>query len=202
MQVELQRTAEWYSQREGKLTASMAGQAAGLGPGSRQQAFRRFFHHETFTGNSATDWGTEKESVALEAFKQLDFIHDSSIELTGFVRHPSIEWFGGSPDFLLANGKGMGEIKCPYSQELYDGIPPYYMAQMQALMEITGREYCEFVVWTPAKMQVSRVLRSAEYWDWLYLRLTDFWMYIVAEVEPGRDKKPTPPPTDHLIFTF
>jgi hypothetical protein len=101
-------------------------------------------------------------------------------------------WLGGSPDFLVG-GAGYGEVKCPYSQTLYPEIPPYYMAQIQGGMQITGRTYCDFVVWTPEVMSVTRVDRSEEYWDWLHLRLADFWCWVVAQVEPPREKKSQPP---------
>ena len=95
----------------------------------------------------------------------------------------------------------MGEIKCPFSQIIYPEIPPYYMAQMQGGMQIAQREYCEFVVWTPEKMSIRKVVRSNEYWDWLHLRLADFWTWVVAQVEPPREKKQPPPPTESLILS-
>lgn len=184
-----QRSAEWFKERQGKLTASMFGAAAGLGPGSRQQAWRRFFNLEVFQGNEATDWGEKHEPVALDAYKVAT---GEVAELVGFVPHPTLPWLGGSPDFLVGS-TGLGEIKCPFNQELYPEIPPYYMAQMQGQLQVTGREWCDFVCWTPALMSVRRVHRSNEYWDWLHLRLADFWSWIVAEVEPPREKKPKPP---------
>lgn len=183
----LQRTEQWFKDREGKLTCSQFGQAAGLGPGSRQQLWRRIMKIDTFEGNTATQWGEANEPVALQAYRQQTQTEPS---LVGFVPHPSLEWIGGSPDFLVGDD-GVGEIKCPFSQKLYDDIPPYYMAQVQGLLQCTNREWCDFVVWTPQVVSTTRVLRSDEYWNWLHVRLADFWSWVVAEVEPPRDKKPT-----------
>ena len=188
-----QKTEQWHKDREGKLTASAFGQAAGLGPGSRQQLWRRMMGlEEAFTGNAATDWGEQNEDKAIEDYRRLHLESGDAIDLVGFIPHPSMAWLGGSPDFLVG-GAGLGEVKCPFTQILYPEIPPYYMAQIQGGMQITGRAYCDFVVWTPEVMSVTRVDRSEKYWDWLHLRLADFWCWVVAQVEPPREKKSQPP---------
>lgn len=193
-----QRTEQWFKDREGKLTASSFAAAAGIGPGSRQQAWRRHFGLEVFEGNAATDWGTDNEPNAISAYCCHHVERDVGVSMVGFVPHPTLAWIGCSPD-LLVGGEGLGEIKCPMSQELYGDIPPYYMAQMQGQMEITQREWCDFIVWTPNVMSVQRVVRSESYWQWLYIRLAEFWMYVEAGLEPPRMKREKPPVTDDLI---
>ena len=192
-----QRTPEWFKEREGKLTGSAFGQAASLGPGSRQQLWRRMMGMETFEGNEATEWGTTNEPVAIDRYEQET---GSKVDLVGFVVHPSMAWLGCSPDFLVG-ADGMGEVKCPFSQQVYEAIPPYYMAQVQGALEVTSREWCDFVCWTPTVTRITRVARSPEYWDWLHLKLADFWTWVVARVEPPRAKREQPPPTDHLILS-
>jgi putative phage-type endonuclease len=184
-----QRTEQWFKDREGKLTASSFGQAAGLAPGSRQQLWRRLLGLEVFEGNAATAWGEQYEPIALKAYMQAKQIN---VDLSGFIAHREHDWLGGSPDFLVGL-EGLGEIKCPASKEIPEEIPPYYMAQVQGLMEICDREWCDFVYWTPDAMRVRRIARSPEYWAWLRVRLADFWCWVVAQVEPPREKKqPTP----------
>lgn len=196
-----QKTEQWHKDRAGKLTASTFGQAAGLGPGSRQLLWRRMMGlEEPFVGNIATDWGEQNEATAIEEYRSRHLESDSTLDLVGFVPHPEMAWLGGSPDFLVGD-QGYGEVKCPFSQVLYPEIPPYYMAQIQGGMQITGRSYCDFVVWTPEIMSVTRVDRSAEYWAWLHLRLADFWCWVVAQVEPPREKKSQPPKLE-LTATF
>jgi putative phage-type endonuclease len=197
---ELQGTEAWFKAREGKLTASMFGQAAGLGPGSRQQAWRRQFGLEVFEGNEATDYGTANEPNALAAYNRTCAGLDTDIELVGFMPHREYDWLGGSPD-LLIDKDGMGEIKCPYSGVLYPEMPIYYMAQVQGLLEITDRDWCDFIVWTPERMSVRRIVRSDDYWRWLHVRLAEFWMYVVAQVEPPRSKKPSPLEIANLVIS-
>jgi putative phage-type endonuclease len=190
-----QRTDAWFKDREGKLTASQFGQAAGLAPGSRQQLWRRIMGLETFTGNEATMWGETHEPVALDAYQNFQQI---LVEQVGFVPHQEYGWLGGSPDFLVGL-EGVGEIKCPFSKEIPREIPAYYMAQVQGLMEITNRSWCDFVVWVPDAMRIWRVERSPEYWEWLHVQLADFWTWVVAQVEPPRQKKPASVPKIETI---
>lgn len=188
----LQRTEEWHKAREGRLTASMFGSAAGLGPGSWQQAWRRVLGIEVFEGNEATDWGVEHEPTAIKLYTDLAAV-GAKTEQVGFIPHPSLDWLGCSPD-LLVNDDGLAEIKCPFSKSIYADIPAYYMAQMQGQLQITGRQWCDFVVWTPEAMTVQRVFKSNDYWDWLHIRLADFWIYVKTEVEPPRMSKKEKPP--------
>lgn len=74
------------------------------------------------------------------------------------------------------------------------------MAQIQGQMEIVDRDWCDFAVWTPEGLKVTRVLRSEEYWQWMLVKLAEFWGYVQMDVPPPRAKrKPIPPSTDSLI---
>jgi putative phage-type endonuclease len=193
-----QRTEAWFKAREGKLTASSFAAAAGLGPGSRQQVWRRHMGLEEFYQNEAMNWGTENEPHALAAYSTHFLVEGEATSLVGFVQHKDLAWLGCSPDVLVGS-KGLGEIKCPASKVIYPDVPIYYMAQMQGQMEVTDREWCDFIVWTPDALSVRRVQRCPEYWQWLYEKLADFWMYVEAQIEPPRAKREKPPETAHLV---
>lgn len=183
-----QGSADWFKEREGKLTASAFGQAAGLGPGSRQQLWRRLMGVEVFEGNPATEWGKQHEPIAYAAYTKRYPLPPASS--CGFMQHPSLPWLGASPDFLIGAGPlGVGEIKCPVTQKLYDTVPDYYVAQVQGQMQVANVNFAHFVCWTPNDMRVWRIDRSNEYWDWLHLRLADFWCWVVAKIEPPREAK-------------
>lgn len=139
-----------------------------------------------FEGNEATAWGEANEPVALQAYSRVTGLN---VQQVGFVRHRDIDWVGGSPDGLTDNR--LIEIKCPFSQQAYDTVPPYYMAQVQGLLEITDKPLCDFAVWTPDLMRVFTIERSSEYWMWMYPQLAEFWAYVQAGVEPPRAKKQT-----------
>jgi hypothetical protein len=48
-------------------------------------------------------------------------------------------------------------------------------------------------------MTIRRIARSREYWNWLHIRLADFWCWAVAQVEPPREKKQQPPTAIKII---
>jgi putative phage-type endonuclease len=104
---------------------------------------------DSFT-NSAMQWGTEQEPfarIAYEAYRNL------FVEQIPFVDHPTIEWFGCSPDGLVGED-GLIEIKCPntttHIEYLQEGKPPNrYIPQMMAQMACTGRKWCDFCSYDP-----------------------------------------------------
>jgi len=104
---------------------------------------------DSFT-NSAMQWGTEQEPfarIAYEAYRNL------FVEQIPFMDHPTIEWFGCSPDGLVGED-GLIEIKCPstttHIEYLQEGKPPSrYVPQMMAQMACTGRKWCDFASFDP-----------------------------------------------------
>ena len=57
-------------EREGRLTASVFANAIGVGYDSRQKLWRQLTgREERFTGNAATEWGSENEHHAITAYE-------------------------------------------------------------------------------------------------------------------------------------
>lgn len=173
-----QGTTEWHLLRLGKVTASRitdvlskgkSGESAGRKNYRMELVVQRLtgLPGESFT-SAAMEWGTNTEPkarFAYEAEKQ------QFVEQVAFVDHPSIEWFGCSPDGLVADG--LIEIKCPNStthiEYLTDQKPPAkYIPQMQCQMAVTGRQWCDFVSFDPRlpddlQLFVVRLERDQEY---------------------------------------
>ena len=102
---------------------------------------------------------------------------------SGLVVDPAYPFFGASPDGVVSCdccGKGMLEIKCPFtckdksflmaSQESYtfclkdgdnglklDTSHAYYF-QFQMQMKLCEADYCDFVVWSDSEVMVKRIL--------------------------------------------
>ncbi|RYR13337.1 hypothetical protein Ahy_B04g070389 isoform B [Arachis hypogaea] len=82
------------------------------------------------------------------------------------------------------------EIKCPYlngdmSKAFpWSRIPIRYIPQAQGLMEILGRDWMDFYVWTPNGSSLFRLHRDAEYWNVMEMALSDFWW---KHVHPARE---------------
>ena len=174
-----QGSPEWLAIRLGKVTASRitdvlakgkSGEAATREDYRTELLVQRLTNEpgESFT-NAAMEWGTQTEPMARIAYEAYANVF---VEQVAFVDHPTIEWFGCSPDGLVGE-TGLVEIKCPASKNhlkyLLAGKPPAkYVPQMQCQMAVTGREWCDFVSYDPRlpedlQLFVVRLERDVSY---------------------------------------
>jgi putative phage-type endonuclease len=173
-----QGSNEWHLLRLGKVTASRIADVLSKGK-SGESASRRNYRTELvvqrLTGlpgesfsNAAMEHGVRTEPLARTAY---EVEKQQFVEQVAFIDHPSIEWFGCSPDGLVTDG--LIEIKCPNSTThvdyLADNKPPAkYIPQMQCQMAVTGRQWCDFVSFDPRlpddlQLFVVRLERDQEY---------------------------------------
>ena len=156
----LQQNAEWFQDRIGFLTAS---RMAKILPGARGQYLKSRLDlmddlvAERITGQltegfttPAMQWGIDTEA---EARTEYEVLTGEGVELCGFIRHPSIEWLGASPDGLIGSN-GLLEIKCPktvtHLHYLANGtVPPEYLPQVLTQLLVTGRKWVDFVSYDP-----------------------------------------------------
>lgn len=174
-----QGSPEWLALRLGKVTASRitdvlakvkTGEAVTREDYKTELVVQRLTNQpsESFT-NAAMEWGTEQEPMARIAYETHANVF---VEQVSFVEHPTIEWYGCSPDGLVGED-GLLEIKCPASKNhikyLLNGKPPAkYVPQMQCQMAVTGRKWCDFVSYDPRlpedlQLFVVRLERDEEY---------------------------------------
>lgn len=152
-----QQSEEWFRQRLGCVTGSRVADVMAKGRGNAPSATRKNYMmqllcerltgsaEETFT-SAAMKRGTDLEPVARDAYELYSM---NDVLETGFVKHPSIKWFGASPDGLV-NDDGVLEIKCPNTATHIDTMrraahDPQYEWQMLAEMACTGRMWVDFV---------------------------------------------------------
>lgn len=163
-----QGTPEWKEARLGKVTASrvadvIAKTKTGVSASRANYAAQLIAERLTCTAadgytNAAMQWGTETEDSARAAY---EFHTGVVIEQVGFIRHPSIEMSGASPDGL-AGEDGLIECKCPntatHIETLIGGkVPSKYVTQMQWQMACTGRKWCDFVSYDPRMPERMRL---------------------------------------------
>lgn len=158
----LQRTAEWFSDRTGCLTASrFAAVLKRKRDGTPTQAYFDLLDTvvaERITGNCigigdapALAWGRDHEDEARERY---EVETGEVVDLVGFIPHPEIKWLGASPDGLV-DDDGLLEIKCPFStvvhlKRIRAGVPPpEYVPQMLMQCICTGRKWVDFVDYDP-----------------------------------------------------
>lgn len=157
-----QRTSEWFAARCGCLTASRADAVlARRKDGKPTAAYadlidtlicERVTNEPCGIGNPpSVEWGREHEDEARQAYEDAT---GELVEQTGFVPHPTIGFFGASPDGLVGDD-GLIEIKCPYSTKIHlervaaGVVPEEYRAQMLVQLLCTGRKWVDFVDYDP-----------------------------------------------------
>lgn len=173
-----QGSEEWLQIRAGRITGTDAAtllvngkSANGLGTGAMGLLYKKAA--EFVTGpeesgfvNYAMQRGTELEPYARAEYETRTWNH---VEQVGFVSVG--EYFGVSPDGLVGYD-GIIEIKCPMGAEFVrfvdtKEIPEAHIAQMQWALFLTGRKWCDYVVFNPdfepAALHVVRVHPATEY---------------------------------------
>ena len=164
-----QGTPEWHQMRLGKVTASRVADILArtkTGPSASRQNYLIELALQRTTGisqesytNSSMEWGVQNEGSARVAYEVKS---GNFVDQVPFIDHPSIEWFGCSPDGLVSD-RGLVEIKCPNSATHWEYFkakepPKKYFIQMQAQIAVTGRDWCDFVSFDPRMPDRSQLL--------------------------------------------
>lgn len=96
------------------------------------------------------EYGTSGERPARLEY---ELRYDAEAIKVGFVLHPTMDFVGASPDFLVGSD-GMGEIKVPrlakHMKWLAAGIlPEEYREQCMTGMNCCERSWCDFISYSP-----------------------------------------------------
>ena len=175
-----QGSVEWLMERVGMITASrfkdvMDFTKAGK-PGAKRTAYLWEIVYERLTGKPAyhavsyaMERGTQLEGMARMAYESRT---GAMVEQTGFCKHPTIYYAGGSPDGLCDDDGGV-EFKCPINPQTHlncwiEGMPEDHMAQVQGLMLIHDRKWWDFCSYNPDipephDLYVERVMRDNDF---------------------------------------
>lgn len=214
-----QRSTAWHSLRSNRLTASSFGAVVGFFKQQRQQLFEeKVGLIEAFKGNQYTEWGNKVEDAAVLRYIELT---GNTISHEGFRTYGS--WLGGSPDGLIdsnfddkqdvsrthdlstTNKGGILEVKCPckpspYTAVPYSTLPVYYVPQVQGLLRIFNREFCDLYSWTSVNgSALFRIYRDDNYWDIMNNDLETFWF---QHVLPARQAKENGMSIDEIRAEF
>lgn len=156
-----QGTAQWFAERTGCLTASR--QAAAMkrlknGADSAERAALKIeVLAERLTGDvvphyvtPAMQHGIDTEPAARAAY---ELAHNVMVQECGFIPHPTIDYYGCSPDGKISPKVGV-EIKCPttakfLSWRLAGVVPEEHKPQMIAQAVCAGFDEVEFVAFDP-----------------------------------------------------
>ena len=151
-----QRSKEWYQLRCGKFTASTFAKLMGkkTNKGYQDEIYR--VAYETLTDepvsngcvNAAMQHGIDTEPEARLWYEKHENVF---VEEVGFIERN--EFVGVSPDGLV-DDNGVLEIKCPQYNTQIDyllkhWLPSEYKWQVQGLLWVSEREWCDFLSYHP-----------------------------------------------------
>ena len=157
----IQGTEEWRQARVGSLGASRIADAIARtkgGYGASRANLMAELVCERLTGqpaptfiSAAMQHGTETEPEARDSYV---FYTGNQVEQVGLIRHRSIEQSHASPDGLIGDD-GMLEIKCPQPAAhletlLTQKIPEKYVTQMMWQLACSGRQWVDYVSYSPS----------------------------------------------------
>lgn len=145
-----QRTPEWYSFRNERLTASDLMYAIDCSNKKRTEIVKKKCgYNPNFTPGQAILHGIKYEPIATQIYESRNNL---IVMEFGCLPHQHIPFFGASPDGIVSydsqNRNYVGrmlEIKCPKSRTITGIIPESYYAQIQGQLEVCDLEYCDFL---------------------------------------------------------
>ena len=195
-----QRSPEWFAQRWGLATASKfndilaktkSGYAATRKNYMAQLLIERLTPPPTEDNgwkNEAMIFGIDNEPVARLAY---ELETGNTVVEAFFEKHETLQ-AGASPDGYIGDD-GLLEIKVPnlatHLETLRNqDIPKQYIAQVQGQLWITGREWCDFVSYTPylendAQLFIKRVPRDRKFIHELEAEVKLFLIELNKEVQ-------------------
>ncbi|XP_065944675.1 uncharacterized protein [Magallana gigas] len=196
----------WQYQRKGRLTASNFFKAYHYrGDKADNYIVRSIMGQYNFTSKSV-EYGKINESVAREKYvDHMTCFHPSfKCSETGIFVFKDFPFLAASPDGISeckCCGKGLVEIKCPYSSQnetcqvamsknsscaivngnyvLKKSISSSYYVQMLGQMAVCKLSYCDFVLYTQKDIYVERVNFSQADWELLFEKLKSFYVQYV-----------------------
>ncbi|RIY41988.1 lambda exonuclease family protein [Neopusillimonas maritima] len=196
-----QGTPEWFAARAGVITASKFSDAVStLKNGDPSQASKDYAYRvavERIYGETTEDTyqtfemrrGQELEPLARMAYelKTGGLAEESGVVLT------DDRIFGYSTDGLVGDD-GLIEIKCPNSArklvEMWEtGDLSEYEHQIQGGMWITGRKWCDFIMYAPQlepvgkHLYIKRVERDDDFIEAMESKLWEFARRVQSHVD-------------------
>ena len=175
-----QHTADWYSERRNRLTAS---EFSLILTGSRGRLLNQKVEPAIVSADQrphqipvavsqqedgdmiATSWGHRFEPIVRKIY-ELELAGVNTVcDTLGRFQHKKIPWLSASPDGVVLSGALAGrlvEIKSPKTRQPDDYVPEDYYVQMQIQMEVCDIDAVDFI---EAQFNQVRTHRISEHRD-------------------------------------
>ena len=153
-----QHSADWYTQRRNRLTASEFYQIL---TGSRERLLKSKLESQGSQGDRpavspvalaqpdgemvATSWGHRFEPIVRDIY-ELE-TGSTVFDRLGRFTHRDYKWLSASPDGIVTKGNAgrLIEIKAPKNRQPGAYVPAEYYVQMQVQMEVTDLDAVDFI---------------------------------------------------------
>jgi len=158
-----QRSEEWYNIRLGRVggsessVLSVKGKSeSGLGAAAFTLLYEKAYEliqEEPVKENIVTFAMQRGMDLEPEAIHEYELSKMVKVNQVGYILNSDFKYAGYSPDGLVGED-GLIEVKCPGNSEfmrqiITNEIPKQYFCQMQWGMFISGRKWCDYVVYNP-----------------------------------------------------
>ena len=173
-----QRSEEWYNIRLGRVggsessVLSVKGKSeSGLGAAAFTLLYEKAYEliqEEPVKENIVTFAMQRGMDLEPEAIHEYELTKMAKVDQVGYILNSDYKYAGYSPDGLVGED-GLIEVKCPGNSEfmrqiITNEIPKQYLCQMQWGLFLSGRKWCDYVVYNPdytkSPLYVDHVERS------------------------------------------
>ncbi|KAG7208099.1 hypothetical protein KM043_009673 [Ampulex compressa] len=177
------KSAEWVQHRRIRITSSMFGIICQFPPRFSLNDLIKRIITESACDTQAKSWGVRYEKKAIKDFEKY---RNVKVQKCGLIVDKELRYLAASPDGFV-NADAIVEVKCPYrfrnmspwdalragrpcflilkDNQLRFDIDHFFMYQIQGLLHITKRRYCNYVLWTPKGILVTVIERDDEFWQ-------------------------------------
>lgn len=198
-------TGMWLHLRRSRITSSNFGVVCKRRPSTPvANLVKNLLYRSAAINSSSLRWDRENEDNARKAYAEemLKRCTPVVIKKTGLVISSEKPHLACSPDDFVedenvADCYGTAEYKCPYSARemspneacskvktfycnIQDGNVQLkrnhnYYHQIQGVLGITGRKWCDFVIWTLVGISIERIKFDLSFWENILPKLDAFW---------------------------
>jgi putative phage-type endonuclease len=214
----VQRSDEWFQQRENMLTSSDAATVLDINPyqKSHEVLFKKCgYDPKPFIGNVATLHGQRYEDYAIDKYCRVTGSKNYNFGLIGYdqvVRDnydETYSFLGGSPDGIVLtqdNDVILLEVKCPYRRKIIlNKCPAQYYPQVQLNLFIANLKIADFIEYVPEsahqseQLNIVRIHRNDNWLSENLPKLRDFWVDVTYYREVGIEHHPLYPRSKQKI---
>lgn len=173
----------WHIIRFARITASKAYTAAHQSTEKISSFVMSVLGAAKVKDTMAMKRGRELEPVVISALRK----QIGNIIQSGIILSPDHPVLGASPDGLTADGQAVVEVKCPVSEKSFSRyinkngtVAARYIAQLQMLMYMSGRNSAFFCVASPQFeinkiITIKKIYYDQEYCKTLLHKCQTFW---------------------------